>query len=89
MITMIQKLAKFAKTSPQNAYACLTKGIQSKLTFMSRTTPDMHQHFDTIENHIKTELITAITGNANPYEAMRNSLALPLRNGGLNMQHPD
>ena len=55
MITMIQKLAKFAKTSPQNAYACLTKGLQSKLTFMFRTTPDMHQHFDTIENHIKTE----------------------------------
>ena len=59
---MIQRLAKFAKTSPKNAYACLTKGLQSKLTFMSRATPDMHQHFDTIENHIKTELITAITG---------------------------
>ena len=89
MITMIQKLAKFAKTSPQNAYACLTKGIQSKLTFMSRTTPDMHQHFDTIENHIKTELITAITGKPNPYETMRKLLALPLRYGGLNIQHAD
>ena len=89
MITMIQKLAKFAKTSPQNAYACLTKCLQSKLTFMSRTTPDMHQHFDTIENHIKTELITAITGKPNPDETMRKLLALPLRYGGLNIQHPD
>ena len=86
---MIQKLAMLAKTSPQNAYACLTKGLQSKLTFKSRTTPDMSQHFGTIENHTKTELITAITGKPNPDETMRKSLALPLRNGGLNMQHPD
>ena len=89
LITMIQKLAKFAKTSPQNAYACLTKGLQIKLTILSRTTPDMHQHFDTIENHIRTELITAITGKTNPEETMRKLFALPLRHGGLNIQHPD
>ena len=88
MITTIQKLAKFAKTSPQNAYA-LTKSLQSKLTFMSRITPDMNLHFDTIEKHIKTELITAITGKPNPDETMRKLLALPLRHGGLNIQHPD
>ena len=89
MITMIQKLAKFAKTSPQNAYACLIKGLQSKLTFMSRTIADMHQHFDTIKNHIKTELITAITGKPNPDETMWKLLVLPLRHGGLNIQNPD
>ena len=74
---MIQKLAQFPKTSPQNAYACLTKGLQSKLTFMSRTTPDMHQHFDTIENHIKTELITAITGKPNPDEISTSHFLTP------------
>ena len=56
---------------------------------MSRTTPDLHPHFDTIESHIKTELIAAITGKPNPDETMRKLLALPLRHGGLNIQHPD
>ena len=74
---MIQKLAEFPKTSPQIAYACLTKGLQSKLTFMSRTTPDMHQHFDTIDNHIKTELITAITGKPNPDEISNSHFLTP------------
>ena len=89
MITMIKNFHRFAKTSPQNVYACLTKGLQSKLTFLSRTTPDMHQHFDKIKNHIKTELITAITSKPNPDEAIRKLLALPLRHGRLNIQHPD
>ena len=36
--TLTEKLSKIAKTSPQNAYSCYTKGVQNKLSFLTRTT---------------------------------------------------
>ena len=38
---IVNKLASHAKKSPQNVYHAFTKGVQHKLTFLSRTTPDM------------------------------------------------
>ena len=37
----LDRLCQFALTSPMNAYACLTKGVQQKLSFLSRTTLSM------------------------------------------------
>ena len=37
----MDNLGQFALTSPQNAYSCLTKGVQQKLSFLLRTTPSM------------------------------------------------
>ena len=36
---LTENFFKIAKTSPQNAYSCFTKGVQSKLRFLIRTTP--------------------------------------------------
>ena len=36
----LKKLGKIAKTSPQKVYSCYTKGVQEKLTFLARTTPN-------------------------------------------------
>ena len=35
---LLKKLEQVAKTSPQNAYACLTRGLQQKLCFLSKIT---------------------------------------------------
>ena len=40
-IKVLKKLTKIAKTSPQNIYACYTKGVQEKLSFLARTTPKL------------------------------------------------
>ena len=37
-IKVLKKLTKIAKTSHQNVYACYTKGVQEKLSFLARTT---------------------------------------------------
>ena len=37
---ILKKLRKIAKTSQQNVYSCCTKGIQEKLSFLARTTPN-------------------------------------------------
>ncbi len=35
---LLQKLSKYVKTSPQNAYSCFTRGFQQKINFVNRTT---------------------------------------------------
>ena len=37
----LDRLDQFALTSPQNAFACLTKGVQQKLSFLLRTSSSM------------------------------------------------
>ena len=36
--TLTENLSKIAKTSPQNAFSCYTKGVENKLNFLTRTT---------------------------------------------------
>ena len=48
----LDRLGQFALTSPQNAYACLTKGVQQKLSFLSRTTPSMDGVLDKVEERL-------------------------------------
>ena len=48
----LDRLGQFALTSPQNTYACLTKGIQQKLSFLSRTTASMDGVLDKVEEQL-------------------------------------
>ena len=38
--SLLKKLSKHAKIAPQNVYKAFTNGVQHKLTFISRTTPN-------------------------------------------------
>ena len=69
---MTEKLREFARSNPDHVYSCLTKGVQSKLSFMNRTTPEFHLMLDGVENYISEKLIPTLTG----------------RMGGLNIQMP-
>ena len=48
----LDRLGQFALTSPQNAYACLTKGVQQRLSFLSRITPSMDGVLDKVEERL-------------------------------------
>ena len=48
-IKILKKLTKTAKTSPQNVYACHTTGVQEKLSFLARTTPNTMENLEICE----------------------------------------
>ena len=82
----LDRLGQFALISPQNAYACLTKGVQQKLSFFSRTTPSMDGVLDKME-----ERLGRVTPNIVGKEIIqeeRELFSLPLRMGGLNITLP-
>ena len=57
-IKILKKLTKIAKTSPQNVYACHNKGVQEKLSFFARTTPNTMENLEICENIIKETIVT-------------------------------
>ena len=82
----MDRLGQFALTSPQNAYACLTKGVQQKLSFLSRTTPSTDGVLDKVEERLG-RVIPDIIGKEIIQEE-RELFSLPLRVGGLNIALP-
>ena len=61
---IVEKLSKHAKVSPQNVFHCLTQGLQNKVTFLSRTTPNFIGNLEETKRKIKENLIPAITGKS-------------------------
>ena len=61
-IKILKKLTKIAKTSPQNVYACYSKGVQEKLSFLARTTPNTMENLEICENIIKEQLLPNLVG---------------------------
>ena len=45
-IKILKKLTKVVKISPQNIYACYTKGVQEKLSFLTRTTSNTMENLE-------------------------------------------
>ena len=60
--TLTEKLSKIAKTSPQNACSCYTKGVQNKLVYLTRTTLEAFKKMDEIEKNVRQQLLPRITG---------------------------
>ena len=78
----LQTLSDIAKTEPQAALSCLTHGLQSKYTFLLRTTPDIIELVQPIQTFIEDTLLPNIFGRAISDELMRVA-KLPCREGGL------
>ena len=85
---MTAKLREVARPNPPPVISCLTKGVQSKLLFMTKTTPAFHLKLDGVESYLSEKLIPTLTGRDAPNETQRELLSLPLRMGGLNIQMP-
>ena len=83
----LDRLGQFALTSLQkNPYACLTNGVQQKLSFLSRTTLSMDGVLDKVEERLG-RVIPNIVGKEIIQEE-RELFSLPLRTGGLNIALP-
>ena len=84
-VDIVNKLASHAKKSPQNVYHAFTKGVQPKLTFLSRTTPDMENTLQNTESLLTTKLIPSTTGRGQPSVTERSLFSFSLSKGGLNI----
>ena len=83
-----KKPTKIAKTSPQNVYACYTKGVQEKLSFLARTAPNTMENLETCKNIIKEQLLPNLVGKDTLNPQFREISSLPLKMGGLNIKLP-
>ena len=79
----LDRLGQFALTSPQNDYACLTKGVQQKLSFLSRTTPSMDWVLDKVEERLGRVIPNIVSKEIIQEE--RELFSLPLRMGGIKL----
>jgi hypothetical protein len=83
----VEDLADIAKDEPQLAYACYTKGMSHRWTYVMRTIPGIKDLLAPLEDAIANSLIPAIMGrevSGNEREVMQ----LPIRFGGLGMPNP-
>ena len=76
------RLADFAKTQPQAAFAAFTHGILSKYTYFMRTIPGMEEFVKPLDEVIHQQLLPSIL-NCIVTEADRQMYSLPIRQGGL------
>ena len=87
-IKILKKSTKIAKTSSQNVYACYTKGVQEKLSFLTRTAPYTMEKLEICEKTIQEQLIPNLIGKDTLNPQFREISSLPLKMGGLNIKLP-
>ena len=84
----IEVLSTFAATQPHAAYAAFTHGFTSRWTFLARTTPNIGNLLQPLEEAIRLKFLPALTGKAAFSDDIRDLLALPVRLGGLGVTDP-
>ena len=84
----IEVLSTFAVTQPHAAYAAFTHGLTSRWTFLARTTPNIGNLLQPLEEAIRLKFLPALTGKAAFSDDIRDLLALPVRLGGLGVTDP-
>ena len=61
--TLTEKFSKIAKTSPQNAYSCYTKGVRSNSCYTKGVrTPEAFNIMDEIKKNVRHQLLPSING---------------------------
>ena len=83
--TLSEKLSKIAKTSPQIAYSCYTKGVQNKLSFITSKTSKHLTKWMKMRKKVRRHLLPSNTGKNHVTDEDRNLFALPLKMGGLDL----
>ena len=81
-------LSQIANTQPHAAFAAYTRGMQSRWSYLSTTTPLIGGHLQELEHLLRSRLIPNLTGRSPPSDAERNLFALPARFGGLGITVP-
>ena len=81
------RLSTIAVTHPQVAYAAFTHCFINKWSYFMRTTPNIANIFQPLEDAIRLCLITAITGKSSISDFERDLFSFPTRLGSLKSCH--
>ena len=83
----VEELARIGKNEPQAVYACYTKAISHRWSFVQRTIPEISHLFEPLEEAIRDKLIPALIGRK-INDTERAIFSLPVRYGGMNLKKP-
>ena len=87
----LTRLAAIARSSPQMTYAAVMHSFQHEWQYLQRVVSDCSDHFSPLETAIRTVLLPALFGGADPTEIspdLRSVLSLPIRHGGISLPDP-
>ena len=84
----IEALIKIAEFDPQLAYTAYVYGTARRWQFVSRTTPNIAEPLQKLEQLIRDKLIPAIINTEFCSDEMRLILRLPARAGSMSFQNP-
>ena len=87
-IAELEKLTSFANTQPHAAFCAFTHGIVNKWRYLLRTTGQIEDSIQPLEDAIRHKFIPAVTGRSGFSENERQVVSLPARIGGLNICIP-
>ena len=87
LVEDVEELTTIAKLEPQFAYACFSKAIYHRWTYIQRTVRNIAKNFDPLELAIRENLSPSIIGRKIS-DLERRLLALPVRLGGLDISDP-
>ena len=80
---MLEKLAKHSKLSTQNVYKSFTNGLQHRLTFIAKTTPNADSLLRKAEKIIDKNLIPSMLNHPSYNDRYRK--VFTLKEGGLSI----
>ena len=82
-LSSVKCLAAIARTQPHAAFSAITHGLMSKWIYLSRTTPDIGPLLKLLNDALRSDLLTALTGRPPPSDMEYALFALPARLGDL------
>ena len=84
----IQKLSIAAKLYPQSAYTSFTHCLQSQWYHLCRTTPNISEHLQPLEDEINNNFLQNLFSIEKIDPTLQTLIYLPIKLGGLNIYNP-
>ncbi|KAL7477082.1 hypothetical protein ACHAW6_002898 [Cyclotella cf. meneghiniana] len=88
-VTGIDQLSEVTTRFPHSAYADLVSCLSTEWQYICQMVPDVGPMIAPVETALRTKLLPAILGTADPiYDELRALLGNGVKNGGLAIQDP-
>ena len=84
----IAQLSEIAMSQPHASFTALTHGLQSKWTYLCQVIPNIGHLLSPLDEKLRSDLLSALTGRPPPSNLDCALFALPARLGGLGIRIP-
>ena len=84
----LEELSSIAVTQPHAAFCAFTHGVVNKWRYLFRTTGQINDSLQPLEEAIRYKFARAVTGRPAFSENERDKLSLPAKMGGLDLCNP-